>query len=119
MARRYDLYGSRGNRDETRPRKRKKPLSIGRAVKGFFILLALHMGLLAVMIVVNPKAIFAPITALDRPGFRTNACNKVFFFLPDYLETPAVCLTANLLPFFFFPMIVLLYILARLLRLED
>ena len=120
MAIRYNLIGERrrpvfgqdrrgGDRDE----KRTKSLRLGRAIQGFLLILAIHVGLAVAMLVKDP-AYFD--VAVHSGPVGTNFCARVSHLIPEAWQTVTTCRAANALPFLIFPGLVLLYIVRRLLR---
>ena len=120
MAIRYNLIGERrrpvfgqGRRDRDRDEKRKKSLPLGRAIQGFFLILAIHVALAVAMLVMDP-AYFDVAVHSGKVG--TNFCARVSHLIPEAWQTVTICRAANALPFLFLPSLVLLYIVRRLLR---
>ncbi len=118
MASHYDVLGKRKPRGFSRRERktRKRELSLGRAVWGFFVLLSLHAIVAGVLFYFYPTIFDVPTDQLATPGSRTNFCTKVFLFIPEHWETVTVCRLSNAVPFLLMPAIVLFYILGRLVK---
>ena len=118
MAIRYDLMGQRkrpvfGGGHGREEKKAKKKITLARAVQGFFIVVALHVGVAVAMLLMDP-GYFDTAVHSDRIG--TNFCARVSHLIPAAWETVTTCRVFNVIPFLIMPGIVLLYILGRLLR---
>ncbi len=118
MAIRYDLMGQRkrpvfGGGHGREEKKAKKKITLARAVQGFFIVVALHVGVAVAMLLMDP-GYFDDAVHSGRIG--TNFCARVSHLIPAAWETVAACRVFNVIPFLIMPGIVLLYIIGRLLR---
>ena len=111
--RRRPVFGGNASQDEGRKKKSKKKISMATAVKGFFILLAINVGLAVAMLIMDPGYFDA---AVHSGRIGTNLCAKANHLIPASWETVTTCRISNAVPFMIMPGIVLLYIVGRLLR---
>ena len=100
-------------RKRERPKRERRPMTIGRALQAFILVLGFNCGVFLLFYFFNPGA-FDVADYSPRGGW--NFCAKAFLFLPEAWQSVGACRALNVVPFLIMPVLVLFYLIGRVWR---